>query len=186
MSTQQPTYHVILADPPWQYGGAGTRATRNHYPTMPTADIAALQVQRVAHRNCSLLMWATAPCLPDAFEVMRAWGFDYRTVAFCWAKTNRTTGGYFMGLGNYTRRNTEYCLLGMRGKWPRRADATRVAELIVAPRREHSRKPEESYARILELFDGPYLELFARELRPGWAAWGNQVAQFNDAGRVSA
>jgi N6-adenosine-specific RNA methylase IME4 len=118
-------------------------------------------------------MWATNPTLPQALEVITAWGFTYKTVAFTWAKTTKDGSGFPIGCGFWTRANPEMCLLGTRGH-PKRLSAS-VRQLIVSPRREHSRKPDEIYDQIEELVAGPYLELFARSQRPGWDAWGNEV-----------
>jgi N6-adenosine-specific RNA methylase IME4 len=156
---------------------------------MTLDDIKALPVADVAGRDCLLLMWAVDPLLPQAVDLGRSWGFTYKTVGFCWAKTRRvdsTRGAdlateaeraFPMGTGYWTRANPELCLLFAKGH-PKRVSAS-VRKLLVAPRREHSRKPDETYERIEALVGGPYLELFARHQRPGWSAWGNQVTKFN-------
>ena len=117
--------------------------------------------------------------------VIRSWGFTYKTVGFYWAKLNRGRGGmmidqrdFFTGMGFWTRANPEPCLLATRGKPKRRSGGVR--KLVIAPRREHSRKPDEVHERIEQLCDGPYLELFARQTRPGWDAWGMQSGLFDD------
>src|SRR5690606_27837582 len=134
---------------------------------------------------------ATGPCLPQAFEVMSAWGFRYSSVAFTWVKLRRAhderqlrcvptvDSDFHVGLGLTTRKNTEFVLLGRRGN--ARRIARDVRELIVAPVREHSRKPDEMFARVERYCEGPYLELFARERRPGWTAWGDEVGKFEEA-----
>lgn len=170
-------YGVILADPPWNYAvwskrGAG-RTAEAHYPTMTTGSIAALPVADLAAPDCALLMWATYPNLTAAMEVMEAWGFTYRTVAFTWVKLNPRGLGLATGLGYWTRANAEICLLGTRGHPKRKAKD--VPQVIVSPRREHSRKPDAQYERIERLLDGPYIELFARHRREGWTVWGNQA-----------
>ena len=142
---------------------------------MTLADIKALPVSQWAADDCVLLLWTTDPLLEKAFEVIRAWGFTYKTVGFYWAKLKRpeplyNDGNFFTGLGFWTRANPEPCLLATRGK-PRRLSAN-VRKLIVSARREHSRKPDEAYPRIEALCDGPYLEMFARSSRPGWDCWG--------------
>lgn len=137
-----------------------------------------IPVSSVAADNCVLLMWVINPMLPQALELIDAWGFALKTVAFTWAKRTTRDASWHMGLGYWTRQNTEQCLLATRGKPKRRESATNVPQLLVAPRREHSRKPDEQYERIERLVDGPYLELFARQAWPGWAAWGNQVGKF--------
>lgn len=181
-------YTVIYADPPWSYrdrrdkpavyggnprprmqGGAAA-----HYPTMALDDIKSLPVPEIAADDAVLFLWATAPLLPEAIEVMQAWGFEYKTVGFVWVKTNRRSGTPFLGMGHWTRANAEFCLLGVRGK-PKRVDAT-VRSVVIAPVREHSRKPDEVRERIERLMgDVPRIELFARERPAGWDVWGLEV-----------
>ncbi len=181
-------YRVVLADPPWQfrtYSAKGKGRTADaHYDTLDLAGIKALPVREWAAPDAVLLLWATDPLLPQALDVMTAWGFTYKTVGFYWAKLNKSAGGlvfterdFFTGLGFWTRANPEPCLLGTRGK-PKRRSAG-VAKLVVAPRREHSRKPDIVRERIEALMAGPYLEMFARTRRPGWDAWGNQAELFD-------
>ena len=176
-------YHVILADPPWSYaisqgdhrwGGRGERRIR-HYHGMTQREMLAIPVREIAAPDAALFMWATMPCLTDAMELMVAWGFTYKTVAFTWMKTNRN-GTPYMGMGHYTRANAELCLLGLRGKMARKSKS--VPQAMLFPRREHSRKPDQQYGRIMRLFDGPYLEMFARQRWPGWDVWGNQTDLF--------
>ena len=168
-------YSVIYADPPWSYRNKGTRAAADrHYSTMSIEDIKSLPVADIAAENCVLFLWATFPMLSEALETIRAWGFDYKTAAFVWAKQNRRSPGWFWGLGNWTRSNPEVCLLAVRGR-PARASAS-VHSLIEAPVGRHSAKPEEARARIEALMgDVPRIELFARERAPGWDAWGDEV-----------
>jgi N6-adenosine-specific RNA methylase IME4 len=173
-------YKVIYADPPWTFAtysrkGKG-RSAEAYYDCMSLADIKALPVAEWAADDCVLLMWTTDPLLEKAFEVIRAWGFTYKTVGFYWAKLKKggpsPTGqpSFFTGLGFWTRANPETCLLATRGKPHRRA--ANVNKLVVSPRREHSRKPDEVYERIEALCEGPYLEMFARFSRQGWDYWG--------------
>lgn len=184
-------YHVILADPPWQYRvlrpGMKVRESGPYnslawfgvpsYAQMPLDAIKALPIRGLAARDCALFLWVTMPCLPEGLAVMAAWGFTYRCVAFTWIKTNRSTGRLHMGLGHYTRGNAELCLLGTRGKMRRKA--VDVEQIIVSSKRQHSRKPDETYGRIERLFDGPYVELFARSRPPGWdTAFSNQAGRF--------
>lgn len=174
-------YGVILADPAWAIAMRSDkglkRAPQAHYACMPLADIKALPVGQLAAEDCVLLMWITDPFLERGFEVIKAWGFEYKTVGFYWAKTNKDKS-FFTGMGYWTRANPEQCLLATRGK-PSRLNMD-VPRLIVSERREHSRKPDEQYGRIERLVSGPYLELFARaSQRPGWDSWGNQVGKFD-------
>lgn len=141
---------------------------------MPVEDICALPVRELADTDCTLFLWVTFPTLPDAFEVIKAWGFQYKTVAFCWVKRNSKSGGWFFGMGNWTRANAEICLLAIKGK-PKRLAAD-VPQLIDSPREEHSKKPDETRDRIVRLMgDLPRVELFARQTAPGWEVWGNEV-----------
>jgi N6-adenosine-specific RNA methylase IME4 len=171
-------FGIIYADPPWSYRvwsekGKG-RSAENHYPTMSNEDICTLPVAEIAAKDSVLFLWATFPNLPIAFEVIEAWGFTYKTVAFTWVKTCRKSPGYFVSLGHWTRANAEVCLLATKGN-PRRISKS-VRQLIVSPLRQHSQKPDETRERIVELMgDLPRVELFAREKVAGWAAWGNEI-----------
>lgn len=170
-------YRVILADPPWSwrtYSDKGrAKAPDRHYPLMSFKDIANLPVDSIANQNCCLFLWVTFPKLIEGMDVLYAWGFEYKTVAFVWVKENKISPGLFMGMGYWTRTNAEICLLGTKGA-PKRLSGG-VRQVIVSPRREHSRKPDEQYKRIEELVPGPYIELFARRMVPGWDCWGNEV-----------
>ncbi len=169
-------YPVILADPPWHMDCTPRVAAAKHYHgTMCVDEICALPIRAQAEKNAALFLWVPMGNMPEAFDVMRAWGFAYRGCAFTWVKINKS-GSPFMGLGNYTRNNAELCLLGVRGSMPRKA--RNVSQILLAGRREHSRKPDQQYGRIMRLFDGPYLELFARQQWPGWDVWGNQTSLF--------
>ena len=185
-------YRVIYADPPWSFAtysdkGKG-RSAQAHYDCLGMDDLCKIPVREWAARNCALFLWTTDPLLPQALKLIEAWGFTYKTVGFYWAKLNRSAPGkrfaekdFFTGLGFWTRANVEQCLLATRGKPKRKAKDVR--RLVIAPRREHSRKPEEVYQRIERLLSGPYLELFARGTRPGWDSWGDQSGLF-DTGPV--
>jgi N6-adenosine-specific RNA methylase IME4 len=176
-------YSVIYADPPWPFAtysakGKG-RSAEAHYNCMSLADIAAVPLREWAADDCVLLMWTTDPLLEKAFDIIHAWGFTYKTVGFYWVKLRKPAlfyddRSFCFGQGKWTRANPEPCLLATRGN-PKRLSRG-VRELIVAPRREHSRKPDEIYDRIERLVAGPYLELFARQRRPGWDfAFSNQI-----------
>ena len=172
-------YQVIYADPPWHFRvrsekGEG-RSAKKHYPVMSLADISALPVSKIAANNSVLLIWAIDPMLDVAFDVIKAWNFQFKTVGFYWVKKNLKSAGFFTGLGYYTRANPEQCLLATRGDGLERKDRS-VQRLIVAPRGRHSEKPEEAYRGIERLFGNvSRVELFARSRRPGWDAFGNQV-----------
>lgn len=169
-------YDIIYADPPWAYkwGKGGNFAPERHYNTMTTADICALDVKSMREKNCALFLWATMPCLPEAFKVMEAWGFKYKTCAFTWIKT-RKNGKPLAGMGSYTKSNAELCLLGMRGHI-KSVDKT-VPQVIMSQRGRHSEKPEEARQRIDRLFGGGLkkIELFARRRVDGWDAWGDEI-----------
>lgn len=169
-------YGAIMADPPWSYkdkARAGRRGAEYKYPTMAISDIAALPVADLAAPNCALFLWVTWPQLPAGLQVIDSWGFEYKTIAFTWIKTTKT-GKLAWGMGNWTRANSEPCLLGIKGK-PKRVDAG-VHSVIMSQRREHSRKPDEVRERIVQLLgDVPKIELFARQKVSGWDCWGNEV-----------
>lgn len=169
-------YKVILADPPWKFqgwGNAGPNDRAPKYNRMSGDEIASLIVP--ASKDAILFMWACWPMLPEALKVIGEWGFEYKTIAWVWVKLNENSMGTHYGLGYYTRGNSEPCLLATHGKvsQPKARD---VQALIMSPIREHSRKPIDQYRKIERLYPaGPYLELFARETRPGWTSLGNGI-----------
>lgn len=180
-------FKAILTDPPWSFTtwsdkGKG-RSPDKHYPVMALEDIKKMKINLLCAPDACLFLWVIDPMLKQGIEVMEAWGFTYKTVAFTWVKENLKSPGYFTGLGYWTRANPEMCLLGTVGSPPRKAK--NVQQLVVSPRREHSRKPDEIYHRIESLTDGPYLELFARHKRPGWSSWGNEVGNSDDISDTS-
>lgn len=168
-------YAIIYCDPPWSYRNKSSRAAaENHYPTMTLSDLGALPVPDLGADDCYLFMWATPPMIFEALTLMGAWGFEYKTTAFSWVKQNKD-GSIFKGLGNYTRSNMEMCLLGRRGKILERNDKS-VGSVVLSPRLRHSQKPQEVADRIVQLYgDVPRIELFARDRKPGWDTWGNEV-----------
>ena len=141
--------------------------------TNPLAEIAALPVGKIMAENAVLFLWCTWPLIFQAEIVIRAWGFKYSGLAWEWLKFNPATGKYAFGTGYGTRKNLEPCLLARHGN-PQRLNRG-VRDFIIAPQREHSRKPDEQYALIQSLFPGPYIELYARRQWPGWTAWGDEV-----------
>ena len=171
----QKKYNIIYADPPWRYEMyRGQGVAENHYPTMGIEDICHLPVAEMTGKDCALFLWVTFPQLPEAFKVIKAWVFTYKTVAFVWLKLNKSGNGFFFGMGYWTRSNAEICLLAMKGK-PKRV-SKKVFQLIVSPLQVHSKKPDEARERIVELMgDLPRIELFARQKTPGWDVWGNEV-----------
>ena len=168
---------VIYADPPWTfktYSDKGKdKSPEKHYSCMSLTDIIHLPVGSIAKDDAVLLMWVVDPLLDQAFKVIDAWGFKYKTVGFTWAKTNRKKMGCFTGLGYWTRGNPEMCLLATRGK-PKRLNKS-IPQLVVSERQEHSRKPDIVYEHIEKMLEGPYIELFARRKRKGWNSWGNEI-----------
>lgn len=184
-----PKHHfgVICADPPWRFRTWSEtnqhKSASKHYDLMTTDDIKAMPVASLAADDCCLFLWCINPMLPQGFEVLSAWGFTFKTLAFCWAKTTSRTHQswapkYHVGLGHWSRANVEICILGTRGR-PKRL-AKDVRQLIVEPRREHSRKPEQFFKSVERLASGPYLELFSRTEREGWSTFGNETGKFNE------
>lgn len=171
-------FPTIYADIPWRFltwsEAGGGRSPE--YPTMSMEELFALPVADIAARDCTLLMWVIDSMIPEALDLIRRYGFVYKTVAFTWAKLNPSGQGWHMGMGRWTRNNPEQCFLATRGR-PRRLAAD-VRQLIVSPLREHSRKPDSIYSDIERLVDGPYCELFGRCRRPGWASCGNDLDLF--------
>lgn len=170
-------FGAILCDPPWSfrtYGQKDVAPARGAQPyaVMSIDDIKALPVADVAAKDCLLFMWTVSHLQASAFDVAAAWGFKPVSIAFVWDKGR-------MGMGYWTRQETEVCHLFKRGR-PKRLGKG-VRSLIRAPRREHSRKPDEQYGRIEALVAGPYLEMFARQPWPDWSAWGNQTDRFDAA-----
>lgn len=172
-------YEIIYADPPWRYNDRKcSGACENHYQTMSLNDIKSLPVERLAHKDCILFLWATFPCLTEALNVINAWGFKYKTVGFVWIKRNKKSPSYFYGLGHWTRANAEICLLATRGK-PQR-ESKGVFQIVDTPIERHSQKPAVVRDKIIELMgDKPRIELFARQRIPGWDAWGNEIQERN-------
>lgn len=190
-------YKCIAADPPWHFRArtalqvgnwTSRRDAEKHYSVMALDDIMAMPVRQVAAPDAHLFIWTTGPCLRQTFDVIEAWGFRYSGVAFTWVKLKRSHDDrqltvlplierdLHVGLGLTTRKNAEFCLLARRGN--ARRQAKDVREIILAPVREHSRKPDEFFARVERYCEGPRLELFSRQRRPGWDAYGNQTDKF--------
>ena len=176
-------YGIIYADPPWVFRNYSDEWHENHpeskwvgkqYSLMSQEDLKSLPVENLGDKDSALFLWATMPKLPAAIELMEAWGYKYKTVAFTWIKKNIKADSLFTGMGFWTRSNAELCLLGTRGH-PKRISRS-VKQIIVSKRREHSRKPDEARERIVELMgDIPRIELFAREKVGGWDAWGDEI-----------
>jgi site-specific DNA-methyltransferase (adenine-specific) len=169
-------YKLIYADPPWKYNNGQLTP----YEQMTLKDIKKLPIHSLTEQASILFLWATAPCMPEALDVIRAWGFTYKTIGFTWIKRNKTDTGWFFGLGNYTRANAEYCLIGVKGKGLERKDKG-VSSLIISPIQEHSRKPAIVRKKIEQMYGPiPRAELFARERREGWDSYGDELDKFKD------
>jgi len=160
-----PLFRTILADPPWDVQQKGDRGAQVHYRLMSTAAITAMPISDLADADAHCWLWVTNATLRAGYEVLEAWGFTPRS-PLTWIKPR-------LGLGNYLRNATEHLILGTRGKAPVRFRAQPT--WMFAPLQEHSHKPEEQYAVIERVSQGPFLELFARRRQPGWAVWGNEI-----------
>lgn len=184
-------FRTILADPPWAFV---TRTGKHvlpqrasagqHYPTMSRAELNAMRsgVLELAAKDCALIMWIVDSHLTQGLELGLEWGFNFKTKLFTWLKTNAAMTDEPMGMGHWSRKQTEQAYLFTRGRPPRLNAGVR--EIIRAPTRQHSRKPDQQYEAVEMLVGGPYLELFSRSERRGWTAWGNDVGKFGAAQQV--
>lgn len=184
-------YRVVVADPAWAFKSNSThnpgRNAMGHYPCMSLSDIAALPVRNHLAKDAVLFLWITGPMLVIGahLPIMKAWDFKPSGMGFVWIKLNPKAPELFfvekdlaMGGGFTTRKNAEFCLIGRHGKSVRQSKSVR--EVIIEPRREHSRKPEKFYSRVPQYSNGPYLELFSRQSRPGWdVAVSNEATKFD-------
>lgn len=167
-------FPIILADPPWQYDDGTmdpSRQVENQYETMPLEDICALPVEsELVNDDAVLFLWATAPLLPEALDVMDSWGFEYKTGAV-WDKKK-------VGMGYWFRGRHEHLLVGVRGDPPKPDPKAVGSSIIASPRsNKHSEKPEAVYTMIEAYYpELAKLEMFARSDRPGWSVWGNEAA----------
>lgn len=183
-------YNIIYADPPWSYKDkalSGNRGACCKYNVMDTEDISSLPIDNIAADNCVLFMWVTMPKLNECFDLIRAWGFNYKTCAFNWTKMNKKSNTPFMGMGSWTRANNELCLLATKGK-PKRISASvkmlietyedECVDILHSRIQQHSKKPDEVRDRIVELCgDLPRIELFARHKSPDWDVFGDEVEE---------
>lgn len=173
-------FKTVLADPPWQFQNRTGKVAPEHkrlsrYGTLTLDDIKALPVAEAAADTAHLYLWVPNALLPDGLAVMQAWGFQYKS-NIIWQKIRKDGGPDGRGVGFYFRNVTEVLLFGTRGKNARTLQAGRTQVNIMNTRkREHSRKPDEQYPLITSCSPGPYLEMFARGKREGWAIWGNQA-----------
>ncbi len=178
-------FSTILADPPWQFTNRTGKMAPEHrrlsrYATMTLDEILELPVAQMARPTSHLYLWIPNALLGEGLEVMKRWGFTYKT-NFVWYKVRKDGGPDRRGVGFYFRNVTELVLFGTRGKNARTLQPGRRQENILLTRkREHSRKPDEFYQIIEACSPGPYLEIFARHPRPGWHQWGDGLARFPD------
>lgn len=173
------TFETVLADPPWRFHNRTGKMAPEHkrlarYDTMTFADIGALPVGDVASDGAHLYLWVPNALLAEGLEVMKSWGFTYKT-NLVWYKTRKDGGPDGRGVGFYFRNVTELVLFGIRGSRRTLAPGRRQVNLFPERKREHSRKPEQLYDIIESCSPGPYVELFARHLREGWHQWGDEL-----------
>lgn len=175
-------YNVIYADPPWRYSDRKCNGgCAFHYDTMNLQEIKDLPVPQLCEKDCVLFLWTTYPMLKEAIQVIEAWGFKYKTIAFQWIKLNKSGKGYFFGLGRWTRGNTEPCLLAVKGKPARKNNS--VSQLIMEPLGTHSEKPAVTRDKIKALLGENLvkgIELFARTSAEGWDCWGDEVIRMKE------
>jgi N6-adenosine-specific RNA methylase IME4 len=183
-------YRTIAIDPPWKFS-AGTKGRPQHYARMTDDEIAELPVKELCHPEGShIFLWVTSPKAFHIPAIVKAWGLRYSGRAFIWVKTHSTISrageplffhrnSLHIGTGFTTRKNAEDCLLLKIGK-PVRLQKN-IHEIIISPRREHSRKPDEFYRRAEAYSLGPYADVFSRESRPGWETFGNETGKFDEA-----
>lgn len=188
-------YQIIYADPPWlfnqkvgihQDGGRPDRFTSDKYVCMTLQEIMALPIHEITDRDCALFMWSTDAHLPEALEVIKAWGFRYKTIAFVWVKrTNQWK--LCANIGAWTMKNAEICLIGTKGNMVKYKKKRDIYQVIESQRTAHSKKPAEVRRMITDLFgDLPRIELFARKKVEGWDCWGNEVESDIDLTVVSS
>ncbi|MFA5256952.1 MAG: MT-A70 family methyltransferase [Opitutales bacterium] len=180
----QGNFSTILADPPWRFQNRTGKMAPEHqrllrYPTMSLEEIVELPVGRLAAAQSHLYLWVPNALLAEGLEVMRRWGFTYKS-NIVWYKIRKDGGPDGRGVGFYFRNVTELVLFGTRGQMRTLAPGRRQVNLIATNKREHSRKPEEMYDVIESCSPGPYLELFARHKRKGWSQWGNEDVESQD------
>ena len=173
-------FDIILADPAWSYNDKLSHlwaGAESHYDVMSLWDIKALDVSKISNKDSVLCLWATMPLLPEALEVIKAWGFKYKTCLISWVKTYPKKWTPVLWMWYYTRSNIEICLLGVRGKGlPVLNHST--SQLVISPRKSHSEKPEEARDKIEAVFGKrPRIELFSRRKAKGWTVVGNEIGE---------
>lgn len=183
-SVSPTSFGTILADPPWRFANrTGKMAPEyrrlSRYPTMTFQEIMELPVSQIARPRCHLYLWVPNALILEGLEVMRRWGFTYKT-NLVWYKIRKDGGPDGRGVGFYFRNVTEIILFGVRGSMRTLAPGRRQVNVLLTRKREHSRKPDELYRIIENCSPGPYLELFARHPQPGWSQWGNEIESGSD------
>lgn len=169
-------FGTILLDPPWRYGDklpGPKRGAVKHYDVMTPGEIAALPIDELAAPDAHVYLWTTNSHVEDAYKILRIWGFEPKT-QLAWVKLTQR-GEPVYGMGRYYRGAFEPVIFAVRGK--ARPPKAIHRNVILAPRREHSRKPDELYTMIEDTSPGPYLELFARHRREGWESWGDELCR---------
>jgi N6-adenosine-specific RNA methylase IME4 len=172
-------YSIIYADPPWSYNDkmSGNRGAEYKYEVHDIKWITNLPVKNISKEDSILFLWVPMPHLEVCWSIIHSWGFIYKTSAFTWVKKNKKKDSYFWGCGNWTRSNPELCLLSVKGN-PKRISAS-VHSVIDSKIQEHSKKPDETRNKILQLCGNlPRIELFARQEVPGWDCFGNEVEKY--------
>jgi N6-adenosine-specific RNA methylase IME4 len=175
-------FQTILADPPWQFTNRTGKMAPEHrrlsrYATMSLKQICALPVREIADEPSHLYLWVPNALLPEGLEVLRAWGFTYKS-NIIWHKIRKDGGPDGRGVGFYFRNVTEMVLFGVRGSMRTLAPGRRQVNIIKSIKQEHSRKPAALYDIVEQCSPGPRAELFARGTRPSWRAWGNQADEY--------
>ena len=174
-------FELIYCDPPWQFKSNSKdnpgRNVQKHYDTMSIKELRLMPIESIAEEDSMIAMWVTGPILDQAIGLMRAWGFKYKGILFTWVKT-RKNGSLHKGLGYTTRKNSEICIYGTKGRGLGIPVTRNVEEIIISQLREHSKKPIEAYERLEELYPAvTRVELFARNFRDRWISFGNELPE---------
>lgn len=185
-------YKIGYIDPPWRFqswsGRGEAKSASQHYDCMPVDEIAKLPISEMFEDDAAIFVWVVQSMLPEALQLIKAWQFNFKTVAFAWVKIKGKQDRLFyagedvkIGMGYHTRAGFEQCWLATRGKGYERLSKGEP-QVVFSPLREHSRKPDQVADAIVRLCgDVPRIELFARTQRPGWTVWGNQTNRFKAA-----
>lgn len=194
MEIESKKYQVVYADPPWKFHLSPDKAytskqkfdengkqyypaldIENHYPSMTESEISALPIKDLIDKDAACFMWTTDTHMPQALEIMKAWGFTYKTVAFVWEKQT-SKGNPVSLLSPWIHKTYEICLLGTKGAMMKYKKDNTIRQMVKVQRGKHSAKPQEVADRIVRMFpDCARIELFARDAKPGWDVWGNEI-----------